>query len=191
MARRRKSDDEQADGTPKVVRTEAEQNEIIARNAEIITELFAGLDEAMVVCQEWRGKISAARKVAKKDGCDVEAIVAAIKLKRRDPDEVIAEHRNMVRVLKLLESPLGTQFDFFKDVEVKDTVDARTAGRAAGKNGEPPENNPYAAGTEQNADWKAGWLDGQAELAGASRPGGRRVGGRRSSDTAMEGAATH
>lgn len=189
MARRRNTDDEQPDGKAQVVRTEAEQNEIIARNAVILTDLYSGLDESMVASQEWRGKISAAKKVAKKDGCDVDAIVAAIKLKRRDPDEVIAEHRNMVRVLKLLDSPLGTQFDFFKDVDVKDTVDARTAGKAAGKNGENADNNPHPQGTEQHAQWREGWGEGQAALAEKmGSNGGRRVGGRRSNVADVEAA---
>jgi uncharacterized protein (UPF0335 family) len=173
MARKARDLNPDASAKPAKPQLTPEQRaEVLDRNVKIALALDLELAEAMVGVQAIRGRISAANKVARKDGCDVRAIKRAIELKKRSADEVIAEHKATVEILKIMESPLGTQFDFFKDVEVKDVVTAEAAGYAAGKNNENFSNNPYQAGTEDHAKWSEGWHRNQRELAQQMAPKG-------------------
>lgn len=139
-------------------------DEVYLRHIDTIGLAQIALDAAVTIQKEKNGSLRNAYKLAKADGCDIDAIKLAAKLKKRDVGEVVSEHRVVARVLKLMEAPLGLQYDLFADVEVVDQIDARSAGVHAGKNGEPADNNPHQPGTEQHADWRRGWGDGQAAI---------------------------
>ena len=172
MARNAKALAENDGAAVKQQLTKEQQDEIWGRNADERLGLEHELDDARAIVAGVNGKISAWKKRAKHDGVDTDAIVVAIKLKKRDPEEVIAEHKSVLRVLHLLDAPLGKQFDLLRDVEVKDVVEPRTAGKAAGKNGEGADNNPYQSGTEQYQQWETGRMEGQAVIANRMRPAG-------------------
>lgn len=124
-----------------------------------------------------------ALKAAKKDGCNQQAIVAALQMRKKDQDDQRMLHRDMGRVLKLLGMPIGHQFDLFgQDVPLVDrSVDednATTAadggsslemaynqGEAAGKAGISGLENPYGEGDDRRTPWANGWRDGQAIIA--------------------------
>lgn len=103
-----------------------------------------------------------AYKAAKAQGIDVDALKSAFEKAKRPAGEVIAEERNVGRYLRVMEVPLGRQYQFAFDQpdapEAKAAeVDAGAAGEHAFRNGEPPSNNPHVAGTAQHADWSSGY----------------------------------
>ena len=64
-----------------------------------------------------RGVLGNRKKVAKNDGCDVDAIVQALRLKKQagagGSEPIVTRHRMVGRILGLLGHPLGTQFKLF------------------------------------------------------------------------------
>ena len=68
-----------------------------------------------------RGVLGNRRKVAKSDGCDVDAIVQALRLKKQaasgGSEPIVTRHRMVGRILGLLGHPLGTQLKLFGDDE--------------------------------------------------------------------------
>lgn len=129
---------------------------------------------AEVEWRELRDKASAAQgvlrnryKVAKQDGVDVDALKLAFRINERASGEVISEQRNLGRYLKIMGSPLGTQWSLFEEEgeDGKPKVDPNLQGQHAGRNGEPAENNPFTPGSEQFTDWAEGWVAGQQMLA--------------------------
>lgn len=105
-------------------------------------------------------------KVAKQDGVDVDSLKLAFRIAERASGEVISEQRNVGRYLKIMGSPLGTQWSLFEEEgeNGKPKVDANLQGQHAGRNGEPAENNPFTPGTEEFTTWAEGWVNGQQML---------------------------
>ncbi|MBX3502813.1 MAG: hypothetical protein KF889_25490 [Alphaproteobacteria bacterium] len=127
------------------------------------------LEEKLRETASVRGEFAAIKKAAKKAGAPVAAIMEALGLKKQEAGEVVSHYRNVGRVLKMLNAPLGTQWNLFADVETVDVMDADAAGYHAGKNGEPASNNPHQAGTEEHARWTGGWNRWVAENAPGAR----------------------
>lgn len=146
-------------------------DEVYLRHIDTISLAQIALEAAVTVQREKNGALRNAYKLAKEDGCDIDAIRSASKLKKMDVGVVVTQHRTIARVLKLMQAPLGKQYDLFTDVEVVDQLEARAAGVHAGRNGEPADNNPHQPGTDEFADWRAGWGEGQAAIvAGMGKP---------------------
>lgn len=118
-------------------------------------------DDASVAQGVYRNRL----KVAKSDGMDVDAFKKAAKEAKRTAGEVIAEQRNIGRYLRIMGSPLGTQWSMFDGEEAAETIDPAAQGEQAGLNGEPRENNPHTAGTTPWFMWGNGWQLGQDKLA--------------------------
>lgn len=133
-----------------------------------------------------RGVLGNRKKVAKKDGCDVEAIMLGLKLEERvatgGSSPIVSEHRQVGRVLKILDCPLYTQFKLFdldaeQHTETKSEEDlikeATLAGEHAGLNGEPKENNPHrnAPGSPKWFGWNNGWQVGADKLTDSFKTG--------------------
>ena len=130
---------------------------------------------AEVEWRELRDKASQAQgvlrnryKVAKGDGVDVDSLKLAFRIAERATGEVVSEQRNVGRYLRIMGSPLGTQWSLFDsdegEGEGRPKVDPSLQGQHAGRNGEPAENNPFTPGTAQFTDWAAGWVNGQEML---------------------------
>lgn len=164
---------EGADG--KAVPKSAPTPELYAHHTQAYLGAMSEVEEIQETLNAARGRARNILRVAKKDGCDTDAITLAVKLKKREAGEVVSEYRNVVMILKAIDAPLGTQWDMFSDVEVRDVVDAEAAGYQAGKNGESADNNAYQAGTEEHAKWHDGWLRGQAKLLGVKAPKKRKA----------------
>lgn len=162
---RRKSKVKGGDAPPVVLDEATFQHHV-----QMIQGAHLRLEDKLKECASERAVLGNAKKAAKKAGVPVDAVMMALRLKKREAGEVVTEFRNVGKVLKILEAPLGTQWGLFTDVEVVDVMDADAAGFHAGKNNEFSDNNPHAAGTEEHQKWHGGWLRAQAELApGASR----------------------
>lgn len=151
-------------------------DEVIERDSAAYTALFIELDAQLVVVQGIRSRIGAQDKATKK-ACGsqawVNAIKAGVQIARRAQKgatgEIVTEHRQMNRVLKLLNVPLGTQFNLFAvagDAEAeasggKNALDAELQGQAAWRNKEPRENNPFQAGTDDFVRWDTGYVNAE------------------------------
>lgn len=85
----------------------------------------------------------------------------------------VTEHREMSRLMRMMNDPLGTQWGLFS-VPADDQVDEASqkpksaalepelAGQAAWRNNEPRTNNPHQAGTEEFVAWDTGYGNAQA-----------------------------
>lgn len=164
-------------------------DETIQTCASHIEAALIEIDEAAKVMASARGKLSAARKLTKKD-CGSKAwadsIESAIKLKRAaskgGTGEIVTEHRQMGRVLRLLDSPLGTQFNLFTVADEPEAsgakngpspgMDAELQGQHAWANNEPISNNPFQPGTEEFVAWETGHNNAMAAHARKMKPGG-------------------
>lgn len=92
-------------------------DEVLQRNTLLIEAAQAELDDLMGEVAKLRGVLGNRKKVAKNDGCDVEAIVQALRLKKQagsgGSEPIVTRHRMVGRILGLLGHPLGTQFKLF------------------------------------------------------------------------------
>ena len=92
-------------------------DELLQRNTLLIEAAQAELDDLMGEVAKLRGVLGNRKKVAKNDGCDVEAIVQALRLKKQagsgGSEPIGTRHRMVGRILGLLGHPLGTQFKLF------------------------------------------------------------------------------
>lgn len=150
-------------------------DETVGMHVNLIKAAEANWREARDRAAELQGVLRNRFKVAKNDGVDVDALKLAFKINERASGEIVAEQRNVGRYLKIMGSPLGTQWSLFEDSVTDDgkpKVDASLQGQHAGRNGEPAENNPFTPGTDDFAAWAEGWTNGQAMLAGGIGKGG-------------------
>lgn len=96
-------------------------DEVLQRNTLLIEAAQAELDELLGEVAKLRGVLGNRRKVAKNDGCDVDAIVQALRLKKQagagGSEPIVTRHRMVGRILGLLGHPLGTQFKLFGNDE--------------------------------------------------------------------------
>ena len=92
-------------------------DEVLQRNTLLIEAAQAELDELLGEVAKLRGVLGNRKKVAKNDGCDVDAIVQALRLKKQagagGSEPIVTRHRMVGRILGLLGHPLGTQFKLF------------------------------------------------------------------------------
>lgn len=151
-------------------------DESITRTANAIEAALIEIDNAGRIMQKARGELAAAQKTGKTDlgsKAWVEAVKAAVKLKRQaakgGTGEIVQEHRQIGRILRLLDTPLGTQFNLFAVPEEEPAApgeakpvseaDAYLQGEHAYKNSEPRDNNPFGAGEANHVQWDRGWND--------------------------------
>ncbi len=118
---------------------------------------------------EIAGRISSIRKVAKSLGVDwdlVKRYYDGHKRQRQgETGAMVTEERRYRWLLKVMESPLGTQFNLWdlpqEEADAKPGMDAELQGQHAYSNSEPLLNNPFQAGTEEFFDWRKGWINAQ------------------------------
>lgn len=117
---------------------------------------------------EIAGRISSIRKVAKKCKVDWDLVKRYYDdhkvIRKGGMGAMVTDERRYRHLLRLMGSPLGTQFTLW-DVEpeqpagasAKPGMDAELQGQHAFSNSEDRENNPFTPGTEEFADWDRGW----------------------------------
>lgn len=119
-------------------------------------------------------------KVAKGDGVDVDSLKLAFRIAERSSGEVVSEQRNIGRYLRIMGSPLGTQWSLFDDADEVDGhgkpaekpgFDAELQGQHAWANNEPISNNPFTPGTENFVAWETGHNNAMAAAVRKMGPG--------------------
>lgn len=173
-------------------------DEVIDRNFDSIEVAWVEIDAAGRVMQQARAALKAARTTAKTDMGSkawVDSVEAAVKLKRQTDkggsSELVAEHRQIGRILRIKNVAIGTQFGLyaFPEVESEAPKDDKTlaneaflAGEHAGLNAEPIDNCPHPAGSPQAFGWRNGHQIGADKLSENLRTGHTQASG---------GAAAH
>ena len=143
-------------------------DETVGMHVNLIKAAETNWREARDRAAELQGVLRNRDKVATNDGVDIDALKLAFKIAERASGEIVAEQRSIGRYLRIMGSPLGTQWSLFEDSDAdegKPKVDANLQGQHAGRNGEPAENNPFTPGTEDFTAWAEGWTSGQSMLA--------------------------
>lgn len=150
-------------------------DEVIKRNADAIEVALIEIDTAMRVVQKARADLGAVLKTAKTDMGSKEwatEVMESVKLKRAaakgGAGSIVSSHRMKGRILRLLDTPLGVQFNLFamptvdeiKADPAKAEAEATLAGEKAGRSGEPMDNCPHTPGTPEAFGWRNGWQRG-------------------------------
>lgn len=127
--------------------------------------------EARDKASELQGVLRNRYKVAKGDGVDIDSLKLAFRIAERSSGEVVSEQRNVGRYLRIMGSPLGTQWNLFEEgVDEDRPVNGDTprisepelAGQHAASNGEPRSNNPHQPGSQDFIDWDMGHANREA-----------------------------
>jgi hypothetical protein len=127
------------------------------------------VEAAAAVLKSRKGKLGNIYKAAKNDGCNTDAIRAARHHDRLDHLQVTQDYTDTGRVLRLMESPLATQFSLFNQPEWPEPVSIALAGFAAGKRGDDINTSPHPPGSENDSLWRENWTKGQGETVESLR----------------------
>lgn len=132
---------------------------------------------------EIAGRISSIRKVAKKLKVDWDVIkryyIDHKGIRKGAMGAMVTEERRYRWLLKVMDSPLNTQFTLWEFQEeagdkpdVKPGMDAELQGQHAYSNGEPLTANQFNAATdaERHNDWRRGWINAQNANARSMGP---------------------
>lgn len=143
-------------------------DETVLMHANLIRAAKAEWQEARDEATKRQGVLRNRWKVAKNDGVDTDSLKDALTFMEQSTSEVVSGQRNVGRYLRIMGSPLGTQWSLFEDSVTEDgrpKVDSNLQGQHAGRNGEPAENNPFTPGSDDFQAWADGWVVGQNMLA--------------------------
>jgi hypothetical protein len=163
-------------------------DEVISRTFNAIEVAWSEIDAAGRIMQKARAGLAAARKTAKTD-CGakswVDSVEAAVKLKRQTDKsgagELVTEHRQIGRVLRIMNVPIGTQFNLFavredgvegKTGAAPSGMDAELQGQHAFSNSEDRGNNPFQQGSEDFVAWDTGFMNAMSATARKMGPDG-------------------
>jgi hypothetical protein len=136
--------------------------------------------------------VARAKKAAKNDGVDLDALKWLEKLAGLDTDEAELQIKHLQIYAKWIELPIGMQLDMWGKPEPA-TVDAQAAeeqrewaaggdGYKAGEKGDQQrEDNPHEAGSAEHVAWDKGWtrghkvwLSAQKQIASEMGPKGAK-----------------
>lgn len=138
--------------------------------------------------------IARAKKAAKNDGVDLDALKILEKLADLDTDEAEMQIKHLQIYAKWLELPIGMQLNMFGQPEPA-TVDAKDAeeqrewvagsrGYEAGEAGHERTINPFEAGSAEHVAWDKSWtrgnkvwLSSQKKIAKEMAPKGAKANG--------------
>lgn len=136
---------------------------------------------------EISGRISSIRKVAKKLGVDWDTVKRYHedhkRIRKGGMGALVTGERRYRNLLKLMRSPLGTQFSLW-DVEAEEPerhrpgpfgklragMDAELQGQHAFSNREDRGNNPFTQGTEDFVAWDTGFMNAMSAAAREMAP---------------------
>jgi hypothetical protein len=150
-------------------------DEALRRNMDALELAQIEINNAQKLVQKARAEFGVAKKNAKTElGSKswVDACVATVKIEmeanKGGMGEIITEHRQIGRLLRLRNHPLGHQFNLFA-VPAEDSdgakIDATAQGEQAGREGVPRDDNKYSPGSADWFAWNNGWQVGQDSIA--------------------------
>jgi hypothetical protein len=131
--------------------------------------------------------LARAKKAAKGDGIDLDALKLLEKFADLDTDEAEMRLRHLRLYAEWIELPIGAQNDMFgqppppkpdeEETQKQRDFNAKAAGKTAGQAGHERQTNPHSPGTSEHVAWdKAwlaghkGWLKGQETIASEMAP---------------------
>lgn len=161
----------------------ANEAEIQARSAEpeIILQHYRAIEEERDNVDDAKAAEASKVAAAAASGVDIKALKHARKVVRMGPRTGKSYLDNLVFYVNLVSGGMMGQEELFgtnQDSSVDETMlevqrtwiqdrDAERIGYAAGKNGEPPDNNEHQGGTSAHDRWARGWADGHEEYVAA------------------------
>lgn len=148
-----------------------------------------GLESAQEVTRRKNGEYRAVLMRAKKAGVSTDSLTHALTVRFMDPDEVLREEREKIKMLALsgflpgimeqLIDRTNIEEPTFNEQHETNLIIARDRGQHVGIKGGLRDDNPYPAGTEYHVNWVEGYLAGQRAIAdemGENAAGEVRVG---------------
>jgi hypothetical protein len=113
--------------------------------------------------------VQTAKKAAKSDGVNLDALRLLTKLNKLDSDEAELQLKHMITYAGWAGLPLGSQLDMFggktttevpeDEAEKQREFNATEEGKRASEGGQPRDSNPHAdAGSPEFAAWDKAWL---------------------------------
>ena len=151
-------------------------------NPAVFTKHYRKIRDLKVQQDDVSSELRLAKKAAKTDGVDLDALRLMEKLAKLDDDEAELQLRHMHQYATWLKMPLGTQFGLFgttvapkgkelpdEDGEADDFdgAEVEEAGAEACKHGVTRSSNPHSVGSKPFAAWDKGWM---AHVKGALSP---------------------
>lgn len=137
--------------------------------------LKIAVESAQEVASQKMGAYRAFLKKQKGLGVSKEAITYALSKRFEDPDLVLIEEREKLKMMELsgfipgLMGKLADRYSVeeptFNEEEEMALLAAIDRGTAAGRNGISRDNNPYEPGTQGHVRWVEGYLTGQRIIA--------------------------
>ncbi len=140
-------------------------DEVYDRHLEVINVREIEMEKAKAEYDQKRGEFRAAFKAAKDDGCNLTAIRDARAAHRSDHNTTLQNIHDTGRVLRIMKSPLHTQFSLFSDVQPPKITNPVLAGQAAGKRGDDRTSNPHTPGSDDFQLWDDAWFAEQSKIA--------------------------
>ena len=144
---------------------------------EVIASYAIEVDRAQRDIDEASGRKRAVLKQAKSDGIKTKVLLAAIRMKKQDPDEVASEMRDAIRYANIIAPGVRlTQAELFSASDAPTALNAKTQGRVqdwdaeqrgyeSGLNGGTMEDCVFAPGTEGRVHFQHGYVRGQTVIA--------------------------
>jgi hypothetical protein len=139
---------------------------LLKHHIQQIQQAEAVSDQAKAHAASKRKILANRYKTAAMDGIDPADMKRAFKLAKLPQGVVVVSERNVRAYLIAMDVAIGHQWSLFDSPK----VDVKAMGEHAGKNGEPPDNNPHKPGTEEHVLWTEGHQMGQASIAEEMRP---------------------
>lgn len=135
-----------------------------------------GLEAAQATVRQKSGSYRSILGAAKKAGVNTAALTHALNVRFLDPDDVLRDERDKLKMLdlsgflpgireKLLGRGLEVEEATTNEAHETAMIIAVDRGTAAGAKGASRDANPYRAGTEYHVQWTEGWLAGQRAIA--------------------------
>ncbi|WP_022719920.1 GapR family DNA-binding domain-containing protein [Rhodopseudomonas sp. B29] len=158
---------EKMDDTPHIPNdfdlTEAEKRALLVNS---LVEIERLTDDKNKVVADIRNK----RKKLIANGFTGKVIDFALRLRKQKDEDTIEQRKAEIEVARLLNHPIGTQFDMFYDTPDRTPEVERAAalGFTAGAAGQTCQ-SPYGAGSEFDQVWIENWHKGQATITSAFR----------------------
>jgi hypothetical protein len=133
---------------------------------DVVLKHISAIDNADKAFQSAKGKLQNAWSAAKEAGINTDALKQARKQDAKDHGATVITYVDTGRYLKLMGSPLGTQFNLFSGVEKPAPErDPAVQGLEAAANGLARDDNPHTPGSADFALWDQSFLDGQEQAA--------------------------
>lgn len=142
--------------------------------------LKIAVESAQEVLNSKRGEYRAYLKAAGKKGVDTKAITNMLAMRFEDPDLILIEERERLKMYELsgfipgiraqLLDRLDIQEPTHKEEEENQVLVAYDRGHLAGRQGHPRDQNPYEPGTLGHVKFVEGYLAGQRVIADEMMP---------------------